>query len=142
MQADGVVRRHPGSRIASLRFHMARNNYEDSWPDCQWRELWSWVSYESCARACLLGLTSQGWEGHEVFNIVAPEICREGPLDGPDPWGRERAKPTNPKPEALALLEKYWPGTKVDAKYWKENTRRAFWDTSKAERLLGWKHDE
>ena len=92
----------------------------------------AWVSYEACARAALLGLISSGWDGHEIFNIVAPQICFAG--DALDP---EKG------PGTLELLEKHWKRrvTNVDRAWFQNDPRRSTWDSSRAERLLGWRHD-
>jgi len=40
-------------------------------------------------------------------------------------------------------LEKHWKGRvkKIDEGWWEGNPRRSFFDTSKAESMLGWRHD-
>ncbi len=163
VQADAMSRLIPDLRIASLRFHMARPTYQDSWPDVTAGELWGWVSYKSCAEACLLGITSEGWEGHEVFNITSPKLCWEGSVAERDrkidlsgeikqtrgtkwacePLQRlEETKNDSIKVTSLELLQGYWPGTEVKEGWWTPgNERRGFWDTTKAEKLLGWQHD-
>lgn len=79
----------------------------------------------------MLGLTSEGWEGAEAFHIAAGEIFYPAQLSG------------GVDVSALELLEKHWSGRvkNVDKSWWDENPRRSFFDTSKAETLLGWKHD-
>lgn len=140
---------------------MARSTYQDSWPDARIEDVFGWVSFASCASACLLSLTSEGWQGAEVFNIVASRICWEGGLgreskktlsaELKDPKGTKGLKPEQglevvkpgvKKVTALELLNKHWPGTEIKAGWWTEgNERRGFWDTRKAETLLGWKHE-
>ncbi|BEJ17251.1 hypothetical protein CspHIS471_0606520 [Cutaneotrichosporon sp. HIS471] len=138
IQADALVRWSPGTRIASLRPHMVRDNYATSYPDTQACDIFSWVSYTAVARACVLGLTSEGWAGHEVFNIVAPEICWEGGIDNQFTKAGELPKD---KVGTLELVKKYWPGVECDAAYWRDKPRRAVWDSSKAEGMLGWWHE-
>lgn len=125
---------------------MVRDVYELAWPDCMARDHFAWVSNEACASACELGLTSEGWEGHEVFNIIAPEHCWEGSVEvqrkkgdaGPDVG----VKGSNERPTTLALLKHYWPHVKLDDAYFAQNPWRSVWSAEKAEKLLGWKHDE
>ncbi len=113
---------------------MAKPTYASAVPCSETRSLWSWVSLRSCATACLLGLTSQGWTGHEAFNVVGPEICWHGDGDA----GSERGI------SSLELLRREYPqADRIREGWWSEqNPRRAFWDTSKIERMLGWKHEE
>lgn len=139
IQGDALVRWDRSVRIASLRPHMVRESYDTAWPDCRAIDIFSWVSYEATARACVLGLTSEGWSGHEVFNVVAPEICWEGSVE------KQRTKEDGvgegEKVGTQELVRKYWPKVEMDEEYWAGRPRRAVWDSSKAERMLGWKHD-
>lgn len=84
---------------------------------------------ESIAEACLLGLTSEGWSGAEAFYTVAPttKIAEE---EG------ERA------PSSLQLAREHHAQAKLKEDYFEgEHGRtRGFFDCSKAECLLGWKH--
>lgn len=162
IQAGAINRLLPDVRIASLRFHMVRPTYTTAWPDSEIKDLFAWVSYASAAQACLLGLTSEGWEGHEVFNIVADKICWEGGLKVEEKrrlpegttndvrgWGGltpacglEEHVEGEKKVASLDLLKEHWPGTPVKPGWWGPgNERRGFWDTSKGERLLGWRHE-
>ena len=164
IQAGAFVRLRPEVRIASLRFHMCRSSYETACPDAEAKDLWGWVSYAAAAKACMLGLTSTGWSGHEVFNIVAPNICWEGFRRHPEqkrslcegatdgmgsslkrtlPLDREADDGAKADPTSLELLAEQWPGTRIKPGWWDEmHAYRGFWDTSKAERLLGWVHEE
>lgn len=87
---------------------------------------------DAVVRACLLGLTSEGWEGSEAFYIVAPETLIDAMQEelGEGISSLELAKKFH---STAALREGYFEGD--DAK------GRGFFDTSKAERMLGWKHD-
>lgn len=147
-----------GIRVASLRFHMTCQDWkqaldnrkhtdgadgEDAW------DLWGWNTANEAARACLLGLTSEGWEGHEAFcefsvadkkhskrdlahglplmiattDIVAPDIS------------------TIHTVHSQELASRYWPKTSVRPSWWDaEHPHRGFYDCSKAEKLLGFKH--
>ena len=143
LQAASLCRVHPDLRIASLRFHMVRPDYASSWPDADPTSLYSWVSLDACARACLQGITSTGWTGAEAFNIVAPEICWEGGLTKDS--RRKQGEPEMELLGTLEVLESQWKGRydlgKLNKGWWEGRPRRALWDCSKAERLLGWKHD-
>lgn len=120
---------------------MVMLDYDDAWPRCTAQDLFSWVSYSACARACVLGLTSEGWEKHEVFNIVAPETCWEGGVE--QSTMRKEGEPPGERAETLALVKKYWPHpVEIDEAYFANNPRAAIWVSAKAERMLGWKHDE
>jgi nucleoside-diphosphate-sugar epimerase len=103
-----------------------------------WLDLWSWTSFESCAESALLGLTSEGWEGAEVFNICSDETAWEGGVERdsillPD-QGSDRSL------AVLDLIKHTYPNTKVREEYWKDNKRRSVFDNSKAKRMLGWQH--
>ncbi|KAI0067247.1 NAD(P)-binding protein [Artomyces pyxidatus] len=126
LQADTIVRRFPGLRIASLRFHWclpARDRAAELTEGAGKNNLWAWVQEDAVARAILLAISGDGpWDGHERFYIVAPDIA---PLDS----------------DSGALREKYYPGVAVRDGY-EVNGRRGFFDCGKAERLLGWVHNE
>lgn len=143
IQADSLVRWAPETRIASLRFHMCRPDYETSWPDTRALDLFAWTSYDACARACLLGLTSEGWSSHEIFNIAAPTVCWEG--NGVEEADRRKVGQSGEGlklPTTLELLKRHWPHPyEVDEEYFAKNPRGTIWVSTKAERMLGWKHD-
>lgn len=123
---------------------MVKPTYAESTPHSRWQDLFAWVSHAASARACLLGLTSEGWEGHEAFYIVAPDTCWEGGVS-PEMAGGEELRG---KVRTLELLEKAegFKGKvgKVRREFWEGEgrERRAPFDASKAERVLGWRHDE
>jgi nucleoside-diphosphate-sugar epimerase len=117
---------------------MVRANYAAAYPDTEARDIFSWVSYAAVARACVLGLTSEGWSGHEIFNVVAPGICWEGGVESQ--FTGTGALPVE-KVGTLELVRRYWPEVQVEEGYWKEDARRAVWDCSKARRVLGWWHE-
>jgi UDP-glucose 4-epimerase len=65
---------------------------------------------------CLLALDDR-FRGHEAFYIVAPETTSDTP--------------------SLELAARYFP----DVPVWGDlGGHRSFFDSSKAERLLGWRH--
>lgn len=112
--------------------------YEEGTPRTRWEDLFSWVSHQACAEACLLGITSEGWKGAEAFNIVAPDICWEGGVSAAIPGHEDLMG----KVGSVELMKKAWSGRVgvLHEEYWRENPRRGFWTTDKAEKMLGWKH--
>lgn len=130
-QAKAVCRLYPGTRVASIRMHFTRASVNETTSSVKHTGLWSWSSVDAVVRACILGLTSEGWTGAEAFHIAAEEIFFPKELsDG-------MILP------ALELAEKYWPSRikRIDKSWWDGNPRRSFFDTSKAQTMLGWKHD-
>jgi nucleoside-diphosphate-sugar epimerase len=130
-QADALCRMYPALRIASIRMHFTRASINETTSSVKHTGLWSWSSVEAVVRACILGLTSEGWSGSEAFHIASEEIFFPPELsDGV-------------KVPALDLVERYWPGriTQIDRVWWEGRPRRSFFDTSKAQRMLGWRHD-
>ena len=87
-----------------------------------WKDLWGWVSVDASANACLLAITVSELVfplGHEAFFIVAPT--------------------TQQQRDTKELLQEHYPDL---AKKWEASGRRGnvgAFDTSKAERMLGWK---
>lgn len=142
IQADSVVYLCPWTRVATLRYHFVSDNYETAWPLVTARDVFSWVSYDACARAAECALTlplGQGFTGHEIFHIVAPEIAWEGGLEERE--RRQVGEAARERPGTVELLKRYWPGVSIDEAYWASNPRRAVWTSDKAERVLRWKHD-
>ena len=126
IQADSIARRYPDMRIASLRLHWAIPNREFAChndPDARKGDLWGWVQKESGAKAFLLAVTDDGaeWCGHEAFFIAAPDITE--PFHSKD------------------LHEQFYGDVPIKEGKSLEG-RSSFFDSSKAERLLGWKHEE
>src|SRR5258706_7689542 len=80
--------------------------------------LGGYTRHEAAARACLLSITAD-FKGHEVFYIVGPDTVSEIP--------------------SLELKQKYFPDVLVRGDLSGHNS---FFNSSKAERLLGWKHDQ
>jgi len=123
-QGNSFARRYENMVIASMRFHwvvserpVATQAVGYSQSDAGTKNLWGYTRYDSAARACLLSL-SVDFKGHEVFYIVGPETV----LDIP----------------SLELKEKYFPNVEVRGDL---SGNKSFFNSSKAERMLGWKHD-
>jgi hypothetical protein len=118
---------------------MVKDDYEHAVQHSNPSDCFAWTSYEASASSCLRGLISEGWEGHEVFNVAAPEICWEGGRSN----GGDHLPELQGKVPCLQLLEVFWKDrmTGLNKKYWAENPRRTTFDSTKAERLLGWDHD-
>lgn len=122
-QADTFARRYDGVRIASIRFHwvvpdrrLAVEAFNAADQQTA-KHLWAYTLREPAARACLLALDGN-FIGHEAFYIVAPDT-------------------TNPIP-SLELAATWYPDVPVRGDL---SGHRSFFDSSKAERLLGWRHD-
>ncbi len=123
-QADCFVRRHAGLSIASMRFHyvvpdraQAGAIYNTLEPGSE-RHLWAYTLIGPAADACLLSLTAD-FSGHEVFYIVAPDTTIDIP--------------------SRDLAARFLPGVPIRGDL---GGFRSFFDSSKAERLLGWTHPE
>jgi nucleoside-diphosphate-sugar epimerase len=123
-QADAFARRFEGMRIASLRFHalverrqVAAGMAERFGPIVS-RHLWAYTSLKSASLACLLSLTAD-FSGHEVFYIVAGQTVASEP--------------------SLDLARQYYPETEIRGDL---SGHAAFFDSRKAERVLGWQHVE
>ncbi|HEY3341555.1 MAG TPA: NAD(P)-dependent oxidoreductase [Anaerolineae bacterium] len=129
LQADSIVRRWGDMTIASLRFHGIRETLESkqgNWAklapadvvsESMKRNLWGYVDIGACARACRLSIEAS-YKGHEVFYIVAPNTYSPAP--------------------SLELARQYYPQVPVVGDL---SEHKAFFNTRKAERLLGWTHD-
>ena len=121
MQADSFARRYEGIRIASMRFHwvvpdrnMAAERFNQPGQE---KHLWAYTLDNAAARACLQSLEA-GFTGHEAFYIVAPDTTNDVP--------------------SLELAARHFPNVPIKGDL---SGNRSFFDSSKAERLLGWKHD-
>lgn len=121
-QADALVRRYEQMIITSLRFHwvtaqrsLPANAYKGSHEPG--KHLWAYTLVEAAASACLLSLTAN-LTGHEAFFIIAPDTCADAPT--------------------LELHQRHFAHIPVRGDL---SGRRSFFDSSKAERMLGWKHD-
>jgi UDP-glucose 4-epimerase len=122
-QADAFARRHPAMTIASMRFHWLLDSRERAVEltarskATAARHLWAYTLLSAAARACLLALTAE-FSGHEAFFIVAPRTALERP--------------------SLDVAREHYPDTPIRGDL---SGDAGFFDCSKAERLLGWKHD-
>jgi len=123
-QGNSVARRYENMVIASMRFHWVVPSRDTaiqakgySKTDASAKNLWAYTCSDAASRACLLSLTAD-FRGHEAFYIVAPDTIANG--------------------ESLELKEKYFPHVPVRGDL---SGHKSFFDCSKAERMLGWKHD-
>jgi UDP-glucose 4-epimerase len=123
-QGDSFARRYEGMTIASMRFHWVvpdretATKYAAHIGDTLAKHLWAYTLLDAAARACLLSLTPQ-FSGHEPFYIVAPDTMVDTP--------------------SLELAQQFFPEVPIRGDM---SGRNSFFNSAKAERLLGWKHDE
>jgi nucleoside-diphosphate-sugar epimerase len=124
-QANSIAQRYEEMTISSLRFHWvvperatATKATAYSQTQAAAKNLWAYTSSDSAARSCLLSLTA-GFKGHEVFYIVAPETISET--------------------LSFELKQKFFPDVLVHGDL---SGHKSFFNSNKAERLLGWKHDQ
>lgn len=123
-QARSFARWFPGMGISCLRIHEVmplkdvQKEHQEDWEGSAVRQLWGWVHPNAVARACLRSVETI-IDGCEIFNIIAPETTKEG------------------KSEKLA--KKYFPEAEIRGDM---SGYQAFWTTDKANRILGWTHDE
>lgn len=123
-QGDAFARRFEDMAIASLRFHLLIDSRERAvertahFAPGGTRHLWAYTLLSAAARACLLAVTAD-FTGHEAFYIVAPQTVMNEP--------------------SLELAQQNYPNTPIRGDLSDHN---GFFDCAKAERLLGWKHEE
>jgi nucleoside-diphosphate-sugar epimerase len=124
-QASSFARRYEEMTISSLRFHAVvpeRATLVQATAYSQGngavKSLWAYTRLDSAARACLLSVTAD-FKGHEVFYIAAPDTISDIP--------------------SLELKQKYYPDVPLRGDL---SDHKSFFNSSKAERLLGWKHDQ
>jgi len=124
-QGNSFARRYENMVISSMRFHwvvperataVAARGYSQT--EAVAKNLWAYTRFDAAARACLLSLTAD-FSGHEAFYIAAPDTVTDIP--------------------SLELKEKYFPDVPVRGDL---SGNKSFFNSSKAERLLGWKHDQ
>lgn len=121
-QGDSFARRYEDMRIASLRFHWVVPSRDDARPqgggnpEMLAKQIWAYTRLDCAASACLLSLTAD-FKGHEVFLIIAPDTMVDAP--------------------SMELKQRYFPDVPVRGDL---SGHRSFFDCSKAERMLGWKH--
>jgi len=119
---------------------MVKDDYKSAMVNCNWKDGFAWTSFDAAASSCLRAILSDGWEGHEAFIIAAPEICWEGGLTADS----KSPEVLSEKRGAVELMQSMWNG-RVEGwnmAYWEGNPRRSTFDSSKAERMLGWDHDQ
>ncbi len=123
-QADSLVRRYEGLRIASLRFHWVVPTREDATRGYSGtpfmrdpKHLWAYTVRAAAARACLLGVTAD-FTGHQPLFIVAPDSTADRPT--------------------LELIQEHYPHAEVRGDL---SGNAAFFSSARAERVLGWRHD-
>ncbi|MCW1966955.1 MAG: NAD(P)-dependent oxidoreductase [Anaerolineae bacterium] len=129
-QADSFARRYEDMTIASMRFHwvlpsreVALNGFAGmggykQYIDIGIRQLWAWTHLDAAARACVQSL-SANYVGHEAFYIVAPNHAWLG--------------------DSRDLAHSHYPAVPIRGEF---SGQCSFFDSSKAERLLGWRHVE
>ena len=123
-QADAFARRFEWMTIASLRLHWlldSRKRAEERTANMGVfgiRHLWAYTLLNEASRAFLLSLTAD-YSGHEVFYIAAPQTASAIP--------------------SLELANQHYPQTEIRGDMSGHNS---FFNCEKAERLLGWKHQE
>ena len=124
-QGNSFARRYENMVIASMRFHWvvperatAAQAKGYSQTNAAAKNLWAYTRFDAAARACLLSLSAD-LKGHEVFYIAAPDTVTDVP--------------------SLELKQKFFPDVPVRGDL---SGYKSFFNSSKAERLLGWKHDE
>ncbi len=123
-QADSFARRYEQMTIATLRIHWAVADRETvaqrrhDPPERMAKELWGYTERRAAARAFLLGVTAD-FTGHELFFIVAPETLTAVP--------------------SPILKEQFYPDVPLHGSL---SRHQGFFNCAKAERLLGWRHDE
>jgi len=81
------------------------------------KHLFAYTRFDAAARACLLSLEGR-FKGHEAFYIVAPDTTANVP--------------------SLEIAQRFFPGVAIKGDM---SGRNSFFNSTKAERILGWKHD-
>ena len=123
-QADAFARRFEDVQIASLRFHWVAesrdvplNGYARMPEESVGKHLWGYTLLGAAARASLAAVDAGRFTGHEVFYITAPDTASDTPT--------------------LELVRKHHPDIPLRGDL---SGHRSLFDSSKAERLLGWVH--
>ncbi len=123
-QADAFARRYEWLTIASLRFHWLSESREaatennKSFGEGAVRHLWAYTLISAACRACLLAVTAQ-FTGHAALYIVAPRTVAHEP--------------------SLELARRYYPNTPIRGEL---AGQAGFFNCAKAERVLGWRHED
>ena len=124
-QANSIARRYETLTISSLRFHWVVAEQSTALNSEHYlnanlagsKNLWAYTTLEASARATMLSLQAE-YKGHEVFYIAAPDTASRTP--------------------SLELAAKYYPNVPVRENF---GGHTSFFDCSKAEKILGWKHN-
>lgn len=121
VQADSIVRRHPGLSVASLRLHMFMADHAEA---ARWsagehaenarRGLWGYTTHRMWVDALLAALSAE-LSGHERFFVVADRNVLRAP--------------------ARELAAEHFPRVPVSASLTGD---AGFFDCSRARDLLGW----
>lgn len=126
-QARSFVEWFPGMNIACLRIHEVaplkdvQKEHERNWDEAAVKQLWGWVHPNAVARACLLAIErSERLGGCQIFNIIAPTTTQQ-------------------ETASEELARKFYPEAEIRGDL---SRNQAFWATEKANRILGWVHDE
>jgi nucleoside-diphosphate-sugar epimerase len=121
-QGDAFARLYPEIRIASMRFHwvvperaFAAGHFTEDAPAPN-KHLFAYTRFDAAADACLKSLTAD-FTGHEAFYIVAPDTTIDIP--------------------SAEIHARYFADTPLKSPL---DGYRSFFNSSKAERLLGWVH--
>jgi UDP-glucose 4-epimerase len=123
-QADAFARRYEWMTIASLRLHWLLDSRERAvqitaaMGEVAIKHLWSYTLLSEASRAILLSLTAD-FSGHEVFYLTAPYTAASD--------------------SSHELARNHYPSTEVRGGL---SGHTSFFNCSKAERMLGWKHQE
>jgi len=120
-QADAFARRFEEMSIASMRFHLVVPQMEQAIAAyAHYTEydkfLWAWTQLDAAADACLLSI-EKPFKGHEAFYIVSPTTFSKTPT--------------------LELVAEHFPSVPVTGDL---SDHKSFFDSSKAYRMLGWRH--
>jgi len=122
-QGNSMARRFENLTICSMRFHgiwPTKPGYEIRIPSPPKlsKDLWAYTSIVSGAQACVLGLSAP-IHGHEAFFITAPHNITEVP--------------------SAELAQTYYPEVPITGDL---TGHTSFYNCAKAERLLGWTHED
>lgn len=120
--ANSYARRNPHMTISSLRFHALPDEPPHLQTELETsdapaaRNAWSFTLISEAARACVLALQA-GYFGHEIFCIASLRSTSAIP--------------------SLTLAKHAYPKVQIRGDL---SGHKSFFDCSKAERLLGWRH--
>jgi UDP-glucose 4-epimerase len=124
-QADGFAKRYPEMTLVSCRYHsVTRPEAYAAWSqtarseqESRVSQLWAYTDARDAARANRLAIEAT-WTGHHAFFITAEQ--------------------TRADASSRDLAAKYYPDVEIRGDF---GGHASFFDCSKAERLLEWKHE-